>query len=441
MFNLGADEFANDPTDDTRLGFTDSMKDAFISYVNSVASMITKAGMTPLMFNDGYAWSDAEFNDKIVMCYWTAGRVSSTAIADAGHKIINTSQKWYYVLGEPFGTNVGSWCSYASATNGVNNVSVTTMIDGGSVSDSLIGAQMCLWCDYTDEEYTTEEATKVANLISTFAEKNPTYFTIEEVPDSETRNVTMQVNQSATDTISGQRYTDYEIADTTKVSVSLTQVEGAEKTVVSTTAATELEDGATYIIRVYNTTYALSTNTGSNAWGTSTLAFESNSLTVNNSHLWTLEASGNGYKLKSEGGYLNLGTGINAAYLDNTGEVFTITSTSTGWTICNQSGKYINALGGLTSYYSAGGWTGDGTRFDLYKVTTATAASTEVTFTGLEAGNTTVTVGHVTYNVNVTEEDLSAITLTYHPWISTYAVGEDGSHYGTNPGTDRKSVV
>ena len=45
MFNLGADEFANDPTDDTKLGFTDTIKSAFIAYVNSVATMIREAGM------------------------------------------------------------------------------------------------------------------------------------------------------------------------------------------------------------------------------------------------------------------------------------------------------------------------------------------------------------------------------------------------------------
>lgn len=427
MFNLGADEFANDPTDDVELGFTETMKTGFINYVNTVATSISEAGMIPMMFNDGYAWSDASFNKDIVVCYWTSGAVSSTDIANAGHNVINNSQRYYYVLGEPFGTAANSWCSYASATNGVNNVPVTTLVDDGNAGEKLVGVQMFLWCDYTDEVYDETEETKVKTLIRTLAENNPNYFEIPTEP--EVRDITVSVNQTVADTISGHVYTDYDIADTSKVSVELVLPDGdiIEETTVSTTPATELEDGATYIIRVFNTNYALSSNSGRGDWGTSTLAFESNSLTSNTNHLWTLEASGSGYKLKNAAGYLNLGESNNTAYLNSTGEVFTITYTSTGWTIGNENGRYINALGGLYSYYSAGGWTGDGTRFDLYKVTTATEASTRAEFTGVAVGVTTVTVGHVTYNVNVVAEDVSKVSLTWHSWLSNYSVHPEGT--------------
>ena len=82
-FNLGADEFANDPTDTYKLGFNTTMKADFIAYVNSVATMISDANMTPMMFNDGYAWSDANFNKDIIVCYWTGGTVTSADIAAA----------------------------------------------------------------------------------------------------------------------------------------------------------------------------------------------------------------------------------------------------------------------------------------------------------------------------------------------------------------------
>ncbi|MBQ7923405.1 MAG: family 20 glycosylhydrolase, partial [Clostridia bacterium] len=457
MFNMGADEFANDPTDDSQLGFNTSMKNAFISYVNSVATMVSDAGMTPMMFNDGYAWSDANFNKDIVICYWTTGAVSAAAIANAGHKVINTNQNWYYVLGEPFGTASNSWCSYAKALNGVTTVPVTSMVDGSSVTP--IGSMMCFWCDYTDQVYTTldtetaarvttmTEYEKVSTLISTLSANNPTYFsaasedTEESEPEAEIRNITVAVNNNETNTISGSVYTEYEIADSSKVTVVLNPTDAVNTTTVSTTKATELEDGATYIIRVFDTIYALSSNSGSGAWGTQTLAFEANYLTADTDNLWTLEASGSGYKLKNAAGYLNLGSENNTAYLNSTGEVFTITNTSTGWTIVNPSGKYINALGGLTSYYSAGGWSGDGTRFDLYKVTTESVASTEVTFTGVAVGTTIVTVGHVTYNVTVTEEDISDVSLTYHPWISTYNVYPEGSNGGDDPGVARNVSI
>lgn len=403
MFNLGADEFTNDPTDQQANGakgsFNDAMKSGFINYVNSVAEKIVTAGMVPMMFNDGYAWADANFNKNIVICYWTSSAVNSKTIANAGHKIINNSQSFYYVLGSPFGDELSNWCSYASALNGTSNVPVTQLKDGRDVGDNLIGAQMFLWCDKTDEVYTEQEAANVKTLIRTLAKNNPNYFTNLPV-EPETRSVTVKVNESWSDTIVGNTYTDAIIADESKVSVQLTTIPKTE-TVINTTRATELEDGATYIIRLHNKEKALSTNKGSTAWTTNTLAFENNSLIDNPSHYWKLETSGNGFKIKSSKGYLNLGNDNNSAYLDENGEIFTIVSSDTGWYIGNGHGRYLNDLGGHNT--TAGGWTGNGTRFDLYKVTPGTEISTNVEFTGLATGTTQVTVGHVTYNVTITD--------------------------------------
>ncbi len=197
------------------------------------------------------------------------------------------------------------------------------------------------------------------------------------------------------------------IGNDTIATMDVIGIPGVTETTVSTSKATELEDGATYILRVYDTGYALSTNTGRGDWGTRTLAFESNFLSATPEHLWTLEAVDGGYKIKSAQGYLNLGAGNNTAYVATTGEVFTFTYTNTGWTIKNPSNEYINALGGLYFYYSAGGWTGDGTRFDLYKVTIATSASTEVTFTGVSKGATSAIVGSTKYNITVSYQEVA----------------------------------
>ena len=188
--------------------------------------------------------------------------------------------------------------------------------------------------------------------------------------------------------------------DTSVATVTVTGENGVSETTVDTTKATALEDGATYIIRVFDTSYALSSNSGRGDWGTTTRAYEYNALSADTEHMWMLEASGKGYKLKNAAGYLNLGTGNNAAYLNSTGEVFNLTYTSSGWTIGNGS-VYLNALGGLNWYYSAGGWISDNTRFDFYKVTEKTDASTEITFTGVSSGTTQVTVGNTTYKIVV----------------------------------------
>ena len=230
--------------------------------------------------------------------------------------------------------------------------------------------------------------------------------------------VTLNIGESRTYTDTTGNHAN-SITQTPDTAIATMTVSGtpAQQAGVSTTKTTVLEDGATYILRVYNTSYALSSDTGRGDWGTQTLAFQYNALTVNTKHMWTLEAADGGYKLKNANGYLNLGApaagkqGSNAAYLNTTGEVFTLLSTSTGWTVMNPSGQYINALGGLNYYYSAGGWNEGGTRFDLYKVNEETAASTTITFQGKQAGTTTATVGSTTYNITVTADVSNVIDV------------------------------
>lgn len=243
-----------------------------------------------------------------------------------------------------------------------------------------------------------------ATITATNASNETVSYTInvQDAAAATTKNVTLTVGETATFNVdasvtAGNQVTDNEYIATAKVE----RVEAVAGTTVSTTKATTLEDGASYIMRVYDTNYALTSNTGRTDWNTRTLAFETYTA-AEDDNVWTLEKSGNGYKIKCAAGYLNLGTGNNTAYVANSGEVFTLTSTPAGWTVMNPSREYINALGGLENYYSAGGWAGDSTRFDFYKVTTATEASNTLTITGTGEGKTGVTVGTVTYNITVT---------------------------------------
>ena len=206
---------------------------------------------------------------------------------------------------------------------------------------------------------------------------------------------------------------DATIEDPTVARMNVTGKVGAAETVVSTTKATELKDGATYIMRVHNEPVALSSDRGKTDWGTQTLAFQENELVVNTKHMWTLEQVSGGYKIKNANGYLNLGApgasgGSNAAYLNSTGEVFTIASTAEGWTIMNNAyNQYINTLGGLSNM-TAGGWKTGSTTFDLYEVITSTPDTTEVSFTGLKIGKTTAVVGSTQYNIEVMDPAITS---------------------------------
>ena len=155
LFNLGADEYANDICTDGAMGFgslmTNNQYGKFVTYVNEVAALIKNAGMTPIAFNDGiYFNSDTSygtFDKDIIISYWSSGW-SSYAVASAsflrgrGHSLINTHGDYYWVLG---GTEV-----LASKTTDFS----TTVFMGSNISDPL-GAMFCIWCDYPGNK--TEE--------------------------------------------------------------------------------------------------------------------------------------------------------------------------------------------------------------------------------------------------------------------------------------------
>lgn len=183
-FNMGADEYANDIYKSGSMGFgqlqTSGNYSYYVTYVNQVAKLIENAGMTPMAFNDGiYFKSDTSggtFDDNIVVCYWTTGfndgqykPAAASFLVGKGHKVINTQDAWYYVLGRSRGTY-----GLSSAWNGVNNTNVAS-VPGGDATP--IGCMQCLWCDTPSASYDSTEVNNVKGLMKTLSSKNPTYFT------------------------------------------------------------------------------------------------------------------------------------------------------------------------------------------------------------------------------------------------------------------------
>ena len=183
MFNIGADESGLD-------------KDNYASYaamVNSMNTIVKKAGMTTLAYNDGiyraaYAESQPEvkFDNDIVICYWTEdGSASVADFLSKGFKILNNNNAWYYVLGDYLkrAWNSEQW-SYKTASSGVQNTPVTKMM-GYTGTEQPIGSILCVWCDgpsvdYDGYGYITKDKTTqqcVYDLIKAMADANPAYFT------------------------------------------------------------------------------------------------------------------------------------------------------------------------------------------------------------------------------------------------------------------------
>ena len=185
-FNMGADEYANDIYTSGSMGFghlqSYGLYDEYAAYINGMAGIIKEAGITPIAFNDGlyFNGSSVAFDTDIVVAYWTAGwgsyRVAAAStLAAKGHKILNTNDGWYYVLGRDSDT----YGYYSSTLNGVQNVSVTDV--PGSNDPAPIGAMACLWCDEPGNSYAGSKS-KVQSQITLLAENNPDYFVKSEKP-------------------------------------------------------------------------------------------------------------------------------------------------------------------------------------------------------------------------------------------------------------------
>ena len=93
----------------------------FVTYVNEVAGMVKKAGMTPICFNDGVYYKIHEqfgtFDKDIIISYWTAGWwefyvAKPSYLASKGHKILNTNDAWYWVIGNIDGKINGQGVPY-----------------------------------------------------------------------------------------------------------------------------------------------------------------------------------------------------------------------------------------------------------------------------------------------------------------------------------------
>lgn len=186
-FNMGADEYANDIYTSGSMGFGQLQSSGqyrdYVTYVNQVAKLIDDAGMTPMAFNDGIYYKSNEsggtFDSNIVVCYWTSGfnngdggrydPAPASFLVSKGHKVINTQDAWYYVLGRSNGTY-----GLSSANKGANNTIVTSVPGGGATP---IGCMQCLWCDEPSASYSNTEVSNVNGLMRTLSSKNSAYFT------------------------------------------------------------------------------------------------------------------------------------------------------------------------------------------------------------------------------------------------------------------------
>ncbi len=458
-FNIGADEYANDifANKYNGMGFgyliANNSYDKFVSYVNELATVVTSADMTPMAFNDGIYYnsniSGGTFSQSIVICYWSCGwndytPAPASFLAEKGHKIINTNDGWYYVLGR---TNSNQTYNLSSAKTNVASTRVTSVPcqTGDTAFTEPVGCMLCLWCDEPSASYSSSEVSNVKSLISTLATNNSAYFKSSSTtdpdpeqstaPDAEETPVEVEVAVGSTRTCTQNGVNS--AADVTQGDNNIATVTAEYKSVAGETTKTlgskitsfDSNSGVTGVIYDGNGKYMVISSSGA----------ISNTTDINDATVFTVKKNGSSYTIYGNDYYLYVSDGNNGGPGGGGGgssrTLSTSSSTGTGFSYNSSKGFYYQ--GTNNSYYitpSGSSWTVSKNNSvsnyaNLYAVgntTTEPVQGTVITFTGVAAGTTEIKVGNVLYKITVTDKapdnamTSSSITLEY--WITNYEV-------------------
>lgn len=469
-----------------------------MTYVNEVAGIIETAGMTPIAFNDGiyynYNTNFGTFAKNIVISYWTSGwggysPASASFLAkNMGHKIINTNDAWYYVLGRAAGNSSGY--TIATAQSGVKSVDVTT-VPGGTISNPS-GCMLAFWCDSPSAQYNDTEAKNVKGLISTLAANNESYFTTVSPAEPEiltsTGSTTMDVNGGRTtlsvsdgaeatwtvdpsdgsviklisasnadgDSITGSRveavaagkgtatitatvgtktYTmKLTVADPNEVTVEIPAGSDWTTTVKNVDLRNQVGD---YDERVAKVKVSYDQKDGgitvtpvtSVSYGTAYYIQNSNGEYLDKDANWVADST-------SAAEWTCTDTGYTGYYYLKNGSSYLYYSNSSFTTSSGYASYFTFNNGSFTTYYYD---VSLGSPVTITKSDPVNAST--ITITGVTAGQeTTVKIGDVTYRIKVTDQApdnaMTASTINLEYWITNFEV-----YKGTSTSTEHKRAV
>lgn len=419
-FNLGCDEYGGNAGNTQ-----DKTNQAITAYVTDLCNAMT--AMTPMAFTDVLC-ACSNVPDNLVGIHWYKNKLQNNSN-------VRANSNWYYVLGKSGSGADDDWATYEKALK----KTATDLVDA-----NYAGSLLAIWND-NNQPFSPEELTRVDTLIRTQATSNPMYFTPQvENPNptpeepTNTRNIWVPVGGTTKDTIEGGDFSGQ--VDKTKLDTSIAIV-SAEKTPIQGTTTytrgdkvTSITSDGQYIIVNSRSGLTLQNETSGNGL----LLSNANTPTV-----WTIAKAGSYYYVQNGNRYLSVGNesasagSQNRLYLEyNSGnggfwDIRTESKITTGWFSSNYF--YLNQYGGSDSPMAAGytksGSDDEGSRWEIYKAVEQTSEAgsvTDVTFNGVKEGITYATVGDVHYTIHVVPQAVANVTLTYHPWISSFAVYPEG---------------
>lgn len=368
LFNMGADEYANDRYTGGSMGFGNLQSTKkygyFVTYVNEVAALIKEVGkktdMKPMAFNDGIYFNgvttSGTFDTSIIIEYWSSGwgtylPMSASNLAAKGFKMVNTHGDYYWVLGKP-----DAQCS-ATKARGFDK----TVFPGSTISNPG-GSTFCIWSDYPGAETEASVITKTADTIEAFGgtlpNLNPT--------------VTVSVNQTVERTQDGVN---------NKNNVDRREFDESIATVV-VTGTDAVEGNVSY----NSSRYYYSQVTGENSSPTKTIY------------------------------YYKVGDNYYPVYACRTSSYYGYqTNYYIGYSTTDSADNVQFVVNGETRNRSITLYTKSGTD--------PVPASTTITITGVAVGTTYITVGGVRYTIKVLAQDLDEVTpITVEYWITNRQV-------------------
>lgn len=459
----------------------------YVTYVNAVAKMVKDAKMTPMAFNDGIYFnsntSSGTFDTDILICYWSNGWSSYTPmpaanLAAKGFKLINTHGDYYWVLGK------SDWQCSPEKAKGFNYKT----FQGGTINDPA-GSMFCIWCDYPGAGAEATVISKTAATIAAFGKALPKVKPVEDVKNVTKTDDTTGVSVTAPgltgltvkeaaapsiDTAAEGKVLAYDVTPTTEsgnyaeaASVSFKTPSGWDTSrvrgfVVNTDGT--VTDGLTGVVEngsftftaphfsvmgIYQLSADAPTDINVAVGGTATVTVKGVNLAgtyhTADESIATVTVTGQNETTKPH-------------YTEATVSYSKLAGSNTKWTKTDYfyevDGNYhpVYAYYSNYRYYYYGysttnsnnnvtqvgySWYGYASVTGIYEQTGAETvpASSTITFTGKSAGDTSVTIGGVKYNIHVTEKApdnaLTGTSINLEYWITNNKV-YDGSQTAAN---------
>lgn len=481
LFNMGADEYANDKFTGGSMGFGNLQSDGkysyYVTYVNDVAAMIKNAGMTPMAFNDGIYFnnntSSGKFDTDIIICYWSNGWNSyspmpASDLASKGFKLVNTHGDYYWVLGK------SDWQCSPTKAAGFDY----TAFQGGKISNPA-GAMFCIWGDYPGAETEASVISKTAATIKAFGNvlpetkpgsTTPVFKVVGDVPNGGTLTMgsalTLRVPEGMTAIWTASPEGIVELtapvatrsAAVTANSVNVTPLKAGDVTIAATNPDDPTQT-ATFALTVSDPD-APKTETVTLTVGQTITSTQDG---VNNSGADKLDKSNYNANIASVSVTGQDGSPATVSYQAKYVKYSTLAGNNTDWAKTDYFYQVDGNYYPVYAYYSSNyiiftyyyvGYSVDGgatvtpvingesnNSITVYTKsgTEAVPASTTITFKALAVSETSIKVGNVTYLIEVVDKAPdNALTgdLTLEYWITNNKVYE-----GTTASTPQSKTI